>query len=68
MKIKLQSIGNSLMVTIPSAICKKLKLKTGDILEVESRGKEIIMIKNKEAGKKLFSKSFKPISITPNNE
>jgi antitoxin component of MazEF toxin-antitoxin module len=41
--------GNSLMVTIPSAIVQNLSIREGDPIEIEDDGTRIIIVKKRPA-------------------
>ncbi len=43
MKTKVRKIGNSLGVTLPKQIIKKLHLKNGDSLTIENNGSDLVL-------------------------
>jgi AbrB family looped-hinge helix DNA binding protein len=63
MHLKVQSIGNSLMVTIPKHIREKLNLKAGSTILMDYDDKKIEIKKEKVDKKKKFGEDIETISI-----
>jgi len=52
MKVKLQQIGNSMMVTIPKVMQQEANLKVGDTVVISRKRKVLVLEKEKNGVKK----------------
>jgi len=51
LKVKVQRVGNSLRVAIPTPIAEELKIKVGDTLGIDVKDGKIIMRKFERSSK-----------------
>ncbi len=45
--MKVVKVGNSLKLTLPSEICKQMKIQAGDMMYISANGKELTIRKAK---------------------